>query len=135
MIRRFRARGAAAALVSISTGLICNSADGQDISTTVEVSTQRTFVPLQSYVVGEVDGALLFFCGLSNMGLHSFGESAFPSKKFSTMVYMVDRLTGDVSSASISHLSPAKRRALTSRLSGRDRQPPQGIRSIRITRV
>jgi hypothetical protein len=102
------------AAVSFSVAVaLAGKALAQDISTSVEVSGSRSFVPLQSYAVGEIDGSLLFFCGLADMGLHSFGESAFPVNKFSTMVHMVDRATGDVTSASISHLTAGKRRALT----------------------
>src|SRR5687767_10679628 len=68
-------------------GLGTVSSAAQEIATTIEVSSERSFVPLQSYVVGEVNGSLLFFCGLSDFGLHPFGESAFPAKRFSSMVH------------------------------------------------
>jgi len=98
--------------LSFASILAAAPAEAQSITTTVEVSSDRSFVPLQSYVVGEVDGYLLFFGGLADFGLHSFGQSAFPANRFSTQVHLVDRATGDVTTASITHLSLAKRRAL-----------------------
>lgn len=108
----YRWRLAPVAAFSFLAGINIAPASGQAITTTVEVSGERSFVPLQSYVVGEVDGCLLFFGGLADFGLHSFGESAFPANRFSTQVHMVDRATGDVTSASIGHLPVARRRAL-----------------------
>ncbi len=113
MHARQRARLALAAGLVILSGLAGPNAIAQDITTTVTVSSDRNFVPLQSYVVGEVDGYLIFFGGLENFGLHSFGQSAFPAKRFSTQIHMVERSTGDVTSTSILHLNGTRRRALT----------------------
>jgi len=93
--------------------LLTGSAAGQSsITTTVVVSTERSFVPLQSYGHAETDSSILFFGGLEDMGLHFLGQNAFPVNRFSTDIYLVDKQTGAVSSGSINHLSAAIREAL-----------------------
>lgn len=74
------------------------------------VRTERTsaaFVPLQSYVMGETEGDLLFFGGLSAMGFHSLardGRATFPHEAFNRYVHLHDPDSGTTRSATISTL-------------------------------
>ena len=87
--------------------LLCGSGVHAQIS---GVRTERTgaqFVPLQSYVMGEAEGDLLFFGGLSGMGFHSLardGRATFPHEAFNRYVHLHDPDSGTTRSAPISTL-------------------------------
>jgi hypothetical protein len=91
---------------------VASPAIAQDISVSVNVSTTRSFVPLQSYYVGKTSNSMLFFGGLTDMGLHEFSSGAFPFKKFSNQIVLVNKASGAVTTASISHLPQAVREAI-----------------------
>jgi len=82
------------------------------VSVDIQVSSERSFVPLQSYEDGETGDSLIFFGGLTDMGLHALGEGAFPLKNFNTNIYLVKKSTGAVHTASTLHLSDSVREAL-----------------------
>ncbi|MGI9015379.1 MAG: hypothetical protein ACR2GY_14195 [Phycisphaerales bacterium] len=88
------------------------TASAQDITIDVQVSSERSFTALQSYAHGETATGLLFFGGLADLGLHVFGNNAFPISKFSTNVILVDRATGDITISGTANWPPAVRRAL-----------------------
>ncbi|MCC6906320.1 MAG: hypothetical protein IT430_00135 [Phycisphaerales bacterium] len=80
---------------------------GQISGVRTEELTGASFVPLQSYIMAEAGGDLLFFGGLSGMGFHSRardGRTTFPSEDFNREVYLYDLDTQTTLSASISTL-------------------------------
>lgn len=113
MTRRSAALSAMMIVCAGLSAVVAGGAGAQHVAVSVQVSSDRQFVPLQSYVQGEVDGKLLFFCGLSDMGLHVFGQGAFPAKNFSRQIVMVDRATGAVTTGTTDHLPLATRQAMT----------------------
>ena len=92
-----------------AVAVIGSTADAQapDVSVSIDISTTRAFVPLQSYTDGETDTAIIFFGGLADLGLHTFGDGAFPIKNFNRTIYLVDKATGNILSSPMTNWSTA----------------------------
>lgn len=104
----------AVGLLGIAAGsaLLKSPVSAQELTITVQVADDRSFVPIQSYAVGEVGEHAVFISGLRNLGLHVFGENAFPVSLFNDQVTVVNLSTGEVVEGGLSHLSPDIQRAL-----------------------
>jgi len=79
-------------------------------------ATSAAFDPLQSYCMGETQGDLLFFGGLSGMGFHSRardGRPTFPFENFNRRVYLYDAQTLTTRTATIATLPTALQTVLT----------------------
>lgn len=110
-----RTQAAFAGAVAISLFLAATPA-GAQISNVRTEGTSAAFEPLQSYCMGETQGDLLFFCGLSGMGFHSRardGRTTFPTEAFNRSVYLYNPQTQTTRSATISTLSTALQTFLT----------------------
>lgn len=97
-----RTQRRAAWVIGLSLASSAGSAFAQISQVRAELSQAR-FVPLQSYVHGEVEDDLLFFCGLSGMGFHSRardGRITFPAEAFNRDVYLFDPESQTTRSAS-----------------------------------
>lgn len=100
--------------VCLLAGSACMAgfAAAQDLSISVEVAQDRSFVPIQSYAVGEVGDHAIFVSGLRNLGLHVFGANAFPVSLFNDQITVVNTATGAIAEGGIGHLPQAIRLAL-----------------------
>jgi len=90
-------------------------AAGQALSFRVEASA-LPFVPLQSYVHGELGEEVLFFGGVSGQGMHHIGEGAgvvaYSLPVFNDQIILVDQATSQMFTGGVGHLSPELRDAL-----------------------
>lgn len=97
-------------------GFAAGVSSAQHIGVRVE-NSPNSFTPLHSYATGEHEGDVLFFSGISGMGLHGMTQNgtqvSFPVNTFSRRVFVVDHTTGIVRSGTTDHLSPQLREALT----------------------
>lgn len=106
---------ALAGTVAVSL-LMATTPAGAQISGVRTEQTTAAFEPLQSYCMGETQGDLLFFGGLSGMGFHSRardGRATFPTEKFNRRVYLFDADTQTTLTAPIAPLSTALQNSLT----------------------
>ena len=91
------------------------AASAQTMSFRVEASTMP-FVPLQSYVHGQVGEDVIFIGGVSGQGLHHIGEGAgvvaYALPVFNDQIILVDQDEGQMFTGGTAHLSQALREAL-----------------------
>ncbi|TVQ33096.1 MAG: hypothetical protein EA376_03310 [Phycisphaeraceae bacterium] len=91
------------------------SSTAQPLNFRIETSS-ADFTPLHSYVAGEVGHEVMFFCGISGMGMHGVlqngTEIGFPTTVFSDEAHLFDLETNELFSGSIGHLPDAVREAL-----------------------
>lgn len=111
--RAARLIGCFAACVVAGVGV---EASAQQLSFRI-ATAPAAFTPLHSYAHGEDNGFLVFFGGISGMGLHNVGEGngvvSFPFNTFNRTIYVFEEATGQLYSGGIAHLPSSIREALT----------------------
>lgn len=103
-------------MISAVVGLVVAGLSlGQPLKIRTAAST-LPFAPLHSYAVGELGEDVLFFGGISGMGLHTLtqggGSVAFPSSVYGDKILLVDQGTGTLFQSGVGHLTQAVREHL-----------------------
>ncbi len=108
----------AARAVAAFLGVACGSfgASAQPLAVRIETN-ESVFTPLHSYAAGEIGHDVIFFSGISGMGLHGLSQNGtqigFPTTVFNREVFLYDLETDTLYSGGIGHLPDGVRKALT----------------------